>query len=251
MSCTIRSAEVNRPTPTTGFRAHGRSPMPTAELRNVPPGHRPCRGWLVESDHLGARPNRDFPGVPVERSQSMVAKLNSSECVVLVDRGGHQSERRDVGIIPQACLHIRRYISARVDLTYLSENHGPPTLGLDTPHARHAGWISVAHPVAMRHLIEPIARSHRSDSNRFEKRVKSSVSVHIDHLGIRTASGSRRALSAVRVARQAWTVFSAPRAWKNAPRGPRPVLRASLPAASRGGGLPRLEYRDTIPRCTC
>ena len=69
-----------------------------------------------------------------------------------------------------------RDVRVGMDLDLLRADDRPAAFGLDAPHHRVRGRVAVAHPVAVRHLEEAVARRHRPEPDRLEEHVVARVS---------------------------------------------------------------------------
>src|SRR5262245_47545288 len=87
----------------------------------------------------------------------------------LRDAGQH----RDIAFVPVAQLDERGDVATRVDLHLLRADYTPSPFGLHRAHRGERGRIAIAHAVAVRHLVEAVFRSHRSDADRLEEYVVS------------------------------------------------------------------------------
>ena len=65
-----------------------------------------------------------------------------------------------------------------MDLDLLGADDGPAALRLDAAHDGVRGRVAVAHPVAVRHLEEAVARGHRPELHRLEEDVVARVAGH-------------------------------------------------------------------------
>ena len=65
-----------------------------------------------------------------------------------------------------------------MEFDLLGADDGPAALGLDTAHHRMGGRVAVAHPVAVRHLEESVARGHRPELHGLEQDVVARVACH-------------------------------------------------------------------------
>ena len=66
-------------------------------------------------------------------------------------------------------------VRARVDLHLLGADDRPTSFGLDPSHDRVRRRVAMAHPVAVRHLEETVARRHRAEGDRLEENVVTRV----------------------------------------------------------------------------
>jgi hypothetical protein len=107
-----------------------------------------------------------------------MGEFDRGEGSVGVDRIDDESVGRDVFIVSEATLDVRRRLRRGMDLYLFGRDDRPPTFGLDPSHRGERGRVAVAHPVAVRHLEEPVSGRHRSDLDRLEQDVEARLASH-------------------------------------------------------------------------
>ena len=124
------------------------------------------------------RAHRRDAGVEVRLAHAAVHELDGCERPVPVDRVDDEAMGREVLLVPEASLDVRRDLGGGVDLHLLGRDDRPAALGLDPAHRRERRRVAVAHPVAVRHLEEPVACDDRPDRHRLEQHVEAGVARH-------------------------------------------------------------------------
>ena len=95
-----------------------------------------------------------------------------------VNRVDHQPQTLDVVVVPQPRLRFGRIVRRRVNHALLCAHHGLATFRLHLSHLGVWLWPVKPHSSAMRHLIETVLRSDRTDLNWLEQHVESGDSRH-------------------------------------------------------------------------
>ena len=117
--------------------------------------------------------HRSHAAVQVRTVHAVVGQLDAGQRAVLVDRrSAIRASAGQVLVVPDAHLDERRDLRGVVDLGLLGADHRPAALGLDPPHLGQGGEVPVSHAVAVRDLVEAVARGHRADLHRLEQDVE-------------------------------------------------------------------------------
>ena len=103
-------------------------------------------------------------------------ELDARERAVRVHLVDEALVHRDVGVVPQPPLDVPARVRVGMEVDLLRADDGPAAFRLDAPHHRVRGRVAVAHPVAVRHLEEAVARRHRPELDRLEEHVVARVS---------------------------------------------------------------------------
>ena len=104
---------------------------------------------------------------------------------MLVDPVRHPRDGRDVPVVPEAKLDVGRDFRAVVELDLLGAHDRPTPFRLHPPHVGERGRVAIAHPVAVRDLVEAVAGGDGSDPNGLEQDVEAVIDGHGGYLPIR------------------------------------------------------------------
>ena len=154
--------------------AHGGA-VPSPEIVDVRERHPPRLDGLVAVRRQVIDGHRRLPAVEVRADAAVVDELDARERPVLVHLLDHPGERRDVLVVPEPALGVRGDLGGGVDLDLLGADDGPAALGLDAAHERERRRVAVAHPVAVRHLEEAVARGDGPDPDGLEEDVVAGI----------------------------------------------------------------------------
>ena len=168
----VDEVEARRPS------ANGGLAVPATVLADVVFRHRPRLVWVAVLERLVRWRERDLTRVEIRRRRSVVSQFQCRERSVPMHALAHQRERWDIGVIPEARLHVRREVAARMDLALLGGDDGPAAFGLRLAHRCVRRGHLVPHAVAVRDLEEAVARGDGPDPHRFEKDVVAGVAGH-------------------------------------------------------------------------
>src|SRR5215208_5288025 len=98
-----------------------------------------------------------------------MAKLDSCQASMRMDRLHDTLVQRQVFIVPQPQLHIGRNVCRWMNLDLLGANDSPAALCLDTAHSRVLTAVAPSHAIAVRYLVKSVASGLRSDPHRLEQ----------------------------------------------------------------------------------
>ena len=118
----------------------------------------------------------------------------------------HPGERGRVRAVPQPKLVERRDFGGVVDLHLLRADDRSAPFRIHAAHNRERGRVAVAHAAAVRHLVEPVARSHGPDGYRLEQDVVPGIAARMT-ARCRRADGHQRLAMASRVIERACEYF--------------------------------------------
>ena len=175
-------------------RAQGRRPVPSTDVADVLPVHAAGLHRVVGEGRDGqrGRGHRHLAGVEVGAVESVVGKLQSRERAVLVNLVGHPRDDRDVAVVPEAKLDVGSDLRAVVELDLLGAHDRPAPFRLHPAHVGDRGRVPIAHPVAVRHLVEAVAGGHGPDPDGLEQDVEAVIDGHGANLAIRFGPRSPR-----------------------------------------------------------
>ncbi len=114
----------------------------------------------------------------IGRPPAAIPKLCPRERSIFMHCIRHQRVRAHVTIIPKRRRRVRQVIRCGMDGIVLGVHHRPPPFGLHPSHRGQGARAHIAHAGAMGHLIEPVARRHRPDFDRFKQDVVTGISGH-------------------------------------------------------------------------
>lgn len=124
------------------------------------------------------RANGNLAAVNVAGIVTIVDQFDGGEAAVLVDGIAHAGQIRHVRIVPQLGLGVMRRIARRVKIALFGGNDTPAAFRLHAAHGDHAIRKEPPHAVAVRYLVEPVLRRHRSDLHGFEQNIVSRIPGH-------------------------------------------------------------------------
>ena len=161
--------------------------MPAPEIADILLVHGTRLHWIVEDrEHRQVlRPHRNLAGIEIGCVHAVVGKLQARERVMGVDCIGNPRQHRHVLLIPIAQLDERGDVARRMDFHLLGAHHAPAAFGLYRPHGGQRRGVAVAHPVAVRHLVEAVLGPDRPDLNWLKENVVSGVAGHQLHSVLR------------------------------------------------------------------
>ncbi len=154
-------------------RAVDALPVPAPQIVDVAAVHAPGLHGIgaLHGEVRGA--HRRLAAVQVGRDHPRVGQLDPGQRPVLVHPLDQPGVHRDVGVVPDPALDVRRDLAGVVELDLLGADDGPAALRLDAPHLGVRGRVVMPHPVAVRHLEEPVPGRHRSQLHRLEQDIES------------------------------------------------------------------------------
>ena len=171
--------------------AHGGIAMPAPIGADVGSVHRARLDRIVAGiDWRMLHGNRHFAAIETGVPRTGMGELNSGQGTMEMHAFIHACKHWDVAIVPQPPLDQGRHIAGRMNVGFLGADHGPATFGFHAPHGRHGAGKAHSHPVAMRHLEEPVLGRDRSDSDWLEQ----NVVTRIPHFPLDDALGVNIAL---------------------------------------------------------
>ena len=152
--------------------------MPAAHVRNIPARHgtglnriKTVHGAIRDAKHRQAR-------IEVRHIMPAVHQLDRRQGAVLVNPLGHERKTVLITLIPQPGLPVRQDITRGMDITLLRCHDSPTALGFHRAHTGHTVRHGMTHAVAVRHLIETVARSYRTNLHGLEQHVITRIASH-------------------------------------------------------------------------
>ena len=119
------------------------------------------------------RPERWLAHVQVCSHEPAVHELDPCERTVPVHLVREPGVGRDIRVVPDPSLDVRRDVCRVVDLDLFRAHDRPASLGFHAAHDRVGGRVAVTHAVAVGNLEEPVPGSDRADGDRLEQDVES------------------------------------------------------------------------------
>ena len=146
-------------------RPADRLAVPVPQVGDVGLGHLAGLHRVVVPRHHRQvlRAQRGLAADQVRAVEPVVRQLDAGQRAALVDLVRDACQRGQVLVVPESQFDERADVRGRVDLDLFGADHGPAALGLDLAHVGLAGRIAVTHAVAVRHLVEAVARGDRAD----------------------------------------------------------------------------------------
>ena len=180
----VRTVEANDVKPGL-LAAPECSAEPTAQICDIAAIHRAGLYRIAgEGQDWPARyRKRHFAGIKIGAVDAGIRQLNASQCAVAFHGVGHAGKGGNIAVVPQALFDERGDFRRRVNFGLFSEDDTPATLGLCPPHFHHGRRVTVAAPVAVRHLIKPVFCYLRPDPDRFKQDVKARIATHVRPCG--------------------------------------------------------------------
>ena len=152
--------------------------MPAAYVRNIPARHGTGLNW-IETVHGAIRDAQHRQArIAVRYVMSAVHQFDRRQGTMLVNPFGHERKPILIALIPQSGLPIRQDITRSMDVTLLRCHYRPAAFGFHRAHTGHTVGHGMAHAVAVRHLIETVARSYRTNLHGLEQHVITRIASH-------------------------------------------------------------------------
>ena len=186
----VRGVDVDEVVPRPDRARHGLA-VPAPEIGDVLSAHLPGLHGIPAAHRQVRRAERHGARVVVRSRDSAVDELDPGQRPMRVHLLDQPRVGRDVGVVPDPSLDEAPDVGRMVELDLLGADDRPAALGLDPAHHRVGGRVAVPHPVAVRHLEEPVARRHRADPDRLEQDVETRLAGAHEACRTRIASGGR------------------------------------------------------------
>ena len=162
------------------FRAQTGVAVPATQITNIFSGHgaRADRVAGVGANRHGRRRQRNLLGIQVRTVDPGIGQLRAREGIKFVDCIRHFSQDRQIVVIPQTQLDIRRDLRSMVHFILLGEDDAPAALSLDAAHSGRSRGVAIAATVAMWHLVKSVPGGYRSNLHGFEQNIVTWISRH-------------------------------------------------------------------------